>query len=314
MFSYLTFHFANHALGNISLQAMMWGTQVHEWVWHGPIGGTALYAAFLIHFSLALWALYQRRSFRMGWGEGVRLVLGFSIVPLLIHHYLGDRWAYSMYGYNRRYNSTLLTYFYSQPFWGERQVLVLLVAWTYGCLGMHFWLHQRPGYRRLAPVLLAFAVLLPSLALLGVAQGAREAVTLAQDPAYRAALNVRAHLGDPVLTDFVWRVEVGVYWAYGAIVALVFAARGGRWWVERRRGAVSITYPSGEVVRIPKGLAVLDASRRAGIPHASICGGRGRCSTCRVRVLRGLENLPPPSPHEAAVLARFHAARNVRLA
>ena len=72
MFSYLTLHFLNHALGNISLQAMMWGTGIHEWIWHGPIGGPALYAAFLVHFSLALWALYQRRSFRMGWGEAVR--------------------------------------------------------------------------------------------------------------------------------------------------------------------------------------------------------------------------------------------------
>jgi hypothetical protein len=53
------------------------GTRIHEWIWHGPIGGTALYVAFLIHFLLALWALYQRRSIRMGWGEGVRLALGF---------------------------------------------------------------------------------------------------------------------------------------------------------------------------------------------------------------------------------------------
>jgi adenylate cyclase len=314
MFSYLTFHFTNHALGNISLEAMLWGSQVHEWIWHGPIGGVALYTAFLTHFSLALWALYRRRSWRMGWGEGVRLALGFSIVPLLIHHYLGLRWVYSMYDITRRYDSTLVSYFYGIPFWGERQVLVLLVAWTHGCLGMHFWLRHRPAYQRLKPVLLAFAVLLPSLALLGVAQGAREAVKLAQDPAYRAALNARAHLGDPVLANFVWRVEVGIYWAYAGILALVFAARGGRSLVERRRGFVRITYPTGEIVRIPKGLAVLDASRRAGIPHASICGGRGRCSTCRIRVLRGFEALPPPAPHEAAVLARFRAARNVRLA
>ena len=77
MFSYLTLHILNHSLGNISLQPMMWGTRIHEWIWHGPIGGTALYVAFLIHFLLALRALYQRRSIRMGWGEGVRRTLGF---------------------------------------------------------------------------------------------------------------------------------------------------------------------------------------------------------------------------------------------
>jgi adenylate cyclase len=67
-------------------------------------------------------------------------------------------------------------------------------------------------------------------------------------------------------------------------------------------------------VRIPKGFSVLDASRRAGIPHASVCGGRARCSTCRVRVLLGLESLPPPSPVETRVLAPLGTDRAVRLA
>jgi adenylate cyclase len=75
--SYLALHILNHSLGNISLQAMMWGTRIHEWIWHGPTGGTALYVAFLIHFLRALRALHQRRSIRMGWGEGVRRTLGF---------------------------------------------------------------------------------------------------------------------------------------------------------------------------------------------------------------------------------------------
>jgi adenylate cyclase len=314
LFSYLTLHFLNHSLGNISLQAMNWGTQIQEWIWHGPIGGPVLYGALLIHFSLALWALYQRRSFRMGWGEGVRLVLGFSIVPLMIHHYFAGRWVYSFEGIDRRYDVTLLVYFFLNPFYGERQILALIVAWVHGCLGMHYWLRQLPGYRRLAPALLAFAVLLPALALLGIAQGAREVAVLAHNPAWKAAVIAQGQLSDLALRNRLWGMELSSYWAYAAAVALVFVARGIRWFVERGGGAVSITYPGGAVVRIHKGLAVLDASRRARIPHASICGGRGRCSTCRVRVLRGLEYLPPPSQHELAVLARFQAARNVRLA
>ena len=56
-------------------------------------------------------------------------------------------------------------------------------------------------------------------------------------------------------------------------------------------------------------------SRIAGIPHASVCGGRGRCSTCRVRI-GGPDRaqLPPPSPDEQKVLARVGAPDNVRLA
>ena len=61
--------------------------------------------------------------------------------------------------------------------------------------------------------------------------------------------------------------------------------------------------------RLPAaGLTVLEMSRIAGIPHASVCGGRGRCSTCRVRVgSEGRASLPPASAEEQKVLARVGA-------
>jgi len=66
MLCYLTLHLTMHALGNISFQARQWGTRIHDFVWHSTPGTVALYGAFAIHFTLALYALYQRRSFRMG--------------------------------------------------------------------------------------------------------------------------------------------------------------------------------------------------------------------------------------------------------
>ncbi len=75
-----------------------------------------------------------------------------------------------------------------------------------------------------------------------------------------------------------------------------------------------LVYPGGRAVMMPRGLTVLEASRAHGIPHASVCGGRGRCSTCRIRVGRGRERLPPPSAEEQRVLARVGAAEDVRLA
>ena len=57
-------------------------------------------------------------------------------------------------------------------------------------------------------------------------------------------------------------------------------------------------------MRVPRGLSVLEASLRNNVPHASVCGGRARCSTCRIRVIGDHAALPEPSQREAFVLAR----------
>ncbi len=107
---------------------------------------------------------------------------------------------------------------------------------------------------------------------------------------------------------------VWLRYAFAAALLAVLAARIARWHWERRHGVVRLTYPSGRVVAVVHGVSVLEASRMAGIPHASVCGGRGRCSTCRIRVEGPREAIPPPAPEETKVLHRVGAAPNVRLA
>ena len=75
----------------------------------------------------------------------------------------------------------------------------------------------------------------------------------------------------------------------------------------RRHGVVRIGYPDGRFVEVTPGTSVLEASRIAGIPHASVCGGRGRCSTCRVRVRGEVHSIDPPSANEMRVLRRIGA-------
>ena len=100
----------------------------------------------------------------------------------------------------------------------------------------------------------------------------------------------------------------------GGLIALVLIARWVRLLIERTKRRVVLTYPNGKKVEIVPGMTVLEASREANIPHASVCGGRGRCSTCRVRCGPGSEHLPEPSAEEAKVLQRVGAPEGVRLA
>src|SRR5690242_10117375 len=103
-------------------------------------------------------------------------------------------------------------------------------------------------------------------------------------------------------------------WSFaGMIVAVLLARLVRRTW-RRRHGPVRIRYPDGRIVEVTPGTSVLEASRLAGIPHASVCGGRGRCSTCRIRVRGEIHSIDPPAEDEMRVLHRIGATSNVRLA
>src|SRR5205814_3374902 len=100
------------------------------------------------------------------------------------------------------------------------------------------------------------------------------------------------------------------------LIALVLAARGARVLNERRGGMITLSYGNGRTIKVPKGLSVLEASLRHQVPHASVCGGRARCSTCRIRVIGDHGLLPAPSNREAFVLNRVGAGSDpaIRLA
>jgi adenylate cyclase len=316
LFTYVFLHFLNHSLGNISWEAMESGAVVQEWIWRGPVGTIALYGAFAVHFSLAFWALYIRRHLRMGAIEALRLALGLLIPVLVLQHVLALRFAYSYFDIHVIYRHALFLYWVADPqISGAKQLAVFIIAWLHGCIGLHLWLRVRPLYRRVTPFLLVAAVLLPTVALLGVFQGARQVEVKARtDPAWLTDLRKTGVRGNPAAAAALWTIALWSWGGYAGALGLVLVARGVRVLVERRGGTIRIIYPDGRAVRIPKGLSVLDASRRAGIPHASVCGGRARCSTCRVRVLLGSEGLMPPSPAETRVLSHLRADRAVRLA
>ena len=76
-----------------------------------------------------------------------------------------------------------------------------------------------------------------------------------------------------------------------------------------------VTYlPDDCRVEIEPAESVLDASLRAGLPHANACAGRARCSTCRVLVVDGAESCSPRTEDEAVLAERLHFADDIRLA
>ncbi|MDF0696187.1 adenylate/guanylate cyclase domain-containing protein [Rhizobium sp. MC63] len=315
IFIFVLLHLSNHALGLISLAAADKARHLFLAIWRNPVGTAVFYSSVVIHMTLVLRAIYMRRSLVIPKGETAQIVLGLLIPLLLIDHVIGTRIAHDLYGYIDDYETVVEQLWIKNPANSARQVLGVVAVWFHGCIGIHFWLRYRPWYTSAAPLLLALAILVPVLSVLGFVQMGR---TLA-DPSYQLAtnpyeVNLNAHyLHDPEVRARTAAVRAGLYAAFSASLLLVVVARARRR-LKERLDQVAVHYPGGEVIRVPRGFTVLEASRLGGLPHYSVCGGKGQCSTCRVQILGDYESLPAPDKMEQTTLKRINAGPDVRLA
>lgn len=303
-------HFLNHALGVVSVDAMNgMRSSLAAW-WRSFPGTLLLYGSLATHFILALASLYQRSTLRMPAWEAGQLLLGLAIPPLLIAHVVGTRLHWELLGHYIEYER-IVGLLWSDSAAAAKQALLLLIVWTHLCFGVHFWLRIKAWYPAFQPLLFAAALLIPAISLAGFA-----AAGASLWPAIETVGGMqRYNLDLAGMTDAqrarvaAWRggLELG-FWV---LLAATLLAR----WLRGRIGATyQVRHSSGRVITAPVGRTLLEAIRDAGIPHASVCGGRARCTTCRVRVGEGLDALPPPRPAEAKALARIQAPPNVRLA
>jgi len=310
LYAYVALHLVNHAVGLHSLAAAEAMLAVAVAVWSSVPGTVLLYGAAAVHVVLALLALYDRRTLRMPAVEALRYVLGFAIPLLLIGHAFATRGVAEMGG-SPTYQRIVWQVFEGDRAW--RQFGLVVLVWTHGSIGIALWLRHRQGFARFSHALAAAAVLLPALALAGFVSMGRELDARAADPAFRAAQAAFAAELDVGQRRRLDADREGFLDAFMLVLVGVLVARGARRALQsRRRELVTLRYPEREV-RVPRGFTVLEASRTHGIPHLSVCGGRARCSTCRVRIAPAT-GVPAPVGDEAATLARIRAPADVRLA
>ena len=315
LFFYVVTHLLNHSLGLISLRVMEAGRTWFASIWSNPVGLTVLYGAMLGHFLLALWSLYRRRALKLSRWEWTQWILGASIIPLAIVHVVGTRLAETLYDVQSGYPWVLGSLVAGGWPGILRQFSLPLVVWMHGCIGLHFALRLKPWYRDWLPLLYGLALLIPAASLAGAAVALRDVAELAQRPGFLEELFERARIPAPEQIANLYSIAAGLEYAALALLLGAIVARPLRDLWERRAGVVRLDYGERRSVSQPAGHTILEMSRIAGIPHAAVCGGRGCCSTCRVRITGDeRQRLPAASPEEARVLARVGAPANVRLA
>lgn len=233
--------------------------------------------------------------------EFTQLVLGLYIPWTLIPHVIVTMGLAKQFGFIPNYHQMLNILW---PMNALMQGILLLVVWTHAMIGLHFWLRLYPVYHRVKYVALAAAIALPVLALWGFIEGARR---------LELAKNVKVKVNED---QWAWVLTLqdqarAFFFSIVAFSLLVILIR---YLASRFSRGVSISYPGGLSVKAQPGASLLEISRMHGVPLASVCGGRARCSTCRVKVIEGLDTLPEPSQAETTVLKRIGVSDDVRLA
>ena len=313
LFLFVICHLANHMLGLHSVAAMNEARAIFLAPWDNPAGSLLLVLAMITHATLALYSVYQRRSLRLSGWEWTQLSMGLLIPLLLAEHVVATKVAENLYATEPSYYMVLVALWVAAPGKGVLQFAATIVVWTHACIGLHYWLRTKKGYARWRRWLGLMAVVYPTLALSGYIAAGLETRDATLMPGHVDAIVTLARL-TPEKVAAITELALQTRITLAVLILLPFAARTLRQIALSMRSTPKLALTDGRTFRVENGASVLEVLRDNHIDHAAVCGGRGRCTTCRVRVVTGGEKLAAPASVEAKALERIHALESVRLA
>ena len=311
LFTFALTHFLNHAMGLIDLETMHEVQRYRMMVTRSLPGTVILLAALVTHVLLGLYKFANRKTFRLQPWEIIQIGLGLLIPFVLFPHIVNTRIAHVYFNVEDNYLYELVRLW---PASAILQSTLLVMVWVHGCIGIHYWLRLYSPYRAIQPVLLFIAIAIPLAALAGFMLSGRAISELVKSPDMMARVRELTRWPNDLVNDKIGNLRSIVRLSFAGLLGVI-----GTYWTWQLLAAlaapkITIRYVGGPTIKATRGSTLLEASRMNDVPHASVCGGRARCSTCRVRIEDSQVPLPPPEAHEAATLASIQAPDNVRLA
>ncbi|MGP1397592.1 MAG: 2Fe-2S iron-sulfur cluster-binding protein [Inquilinaceae bacterium] len=304
LFVYVVCHLVGLVGGLFLVEGMEATSAVTLFVWETLPGTLALYAALILHAAIGLATVARSRSRWPTRRRRIQALLGLAIPFGLLLHLVDVRIATMVFGLEDGFERLVRTYWVEQPVAGAIQVGLIVVTWAHGCLGVYDWLRFRHWWRRARVWLAVAACLLPVLAILGFANSGTEFEPATNDLAETATAHSHA------LT----LIALGAIGCYALALGTIVVLSALRHWQAVRRPTAIVRIADGPELRAKRDWSLLEVLTEGGVVIPALCGGRARCSTCRVTVLEGGDRQPAPTVIEAATLRRFNVGANVRLA
>ena len=333
LFAYVIMHLSNHSLNIFSIEL---ADNVREnyfaVIWQHPIGLVLLYSSLFAHLILGFSSVLTRKSFKMSFKDWVQIIFPILALLFLAQHIAASFIITKVFGGSETYSLLFAAISSSETSQMIMDAifysLMIIFIWTHGVIGLDAYLkqqavhHGKYSFYISYPSIFKFIYwIVPTGAVFGWIFGLREMSFIAQIKSYEIATTVPMYFQSIFMKHIpmeafpvVMAIEpiVRKYYPLFVLFVVVVCVLN----VVRARffGRIIVSYPGGESVSVPKGTSVLEASRIGKIPHQSICGGRGRCTTCRIKVLSHEGEIPKPNFHEIKAIERVGLDDNVRLA
>jgi adenylate cyclase len=314
LMAFVASHLINLGLGLQSLASVESWHPVFIGFWQTRFGEGLLALSLLIHTVLSLWSIATRRTLAMHGQDIVQIVLGIFVPALAIGHVLVMRVTGELIAdFNPTYGVILSVYWSYAPLLAFQQLFLVVVVWVHGAIGLYSWMVLQTWWKRVGAFILPFLFAVPIVSLLGFVETGKEVLRrLSEDGAFKQAIDQNWDKINQVRPQLeqIHRIILYLYWLSAVIAIAILLAR----LIVARREIIAVDYDGGAHGSGRRGLSVLEISLASGIPHANVCGGRGRCGTCRVDVKAGATHLSQPDAAELLTLAGVGAPSQVRLA
>ena len=325
LFFYVLTHLLNHSVNIISIPAADYVKENYfHFLWKNPVGTVLLYGSFLIHIPLGFYDVGKRKSFKMSGKEWIQIIfpiLGFFFV---LFHIVGAFIFTRIFDGKLTYELIFSEMLFNTPS-GEVIInsilfgLITIFIWVHGVMGINTLLRYNvKSYKQYATYFYIIYIGIPVLGIAGFWSGLKAqslisySRSLQGEQSFLASIIDKAGSGEadtlfkivePFIESYYPLIVLGLI-----IIAVINVVRA------KYFGNIKIQYPGDKVVSIPKGTSILEASQIAKIPHQSVCGGKGRCTTCRIKVISSKGALPGPNSYEAKAIDRVGIEGDVRLA
>lgn len=314
IFLYVTIHLLNHSLGLVSIKLM---DQVSDYVSNfvriNAISAI-LYLSFLIHLVFGLSSLFKRRSFNMSSKDWAQLILGLTLPWILIVHLIANGYATRFENLESSYALLVLATWVFDTKYIFLYNLLLVATWVHGIIGIQNITQNSEFYNKNKLFFTVVVWIVPILSVLGYTSAGKELISsIMIDEATIYQILGKANFTED-LGFRLTKLSNSVLLYYPSILVFLFVSALIIYRYRLSMREITVKYADGVEVKISKGTSILEASRENSIGHISMCGGRGRCSTCRIRILSDHDDLPERNGVEEQVAKRLNLDSNVRLA